>query len=265
MTRSLFTLADFEVREHGWGTRFRWDAPLQLSGEWPGDFENFAKVRGFLVPKLAIAKVSAFLVAGPEDVARPGGIRPAELKFLIPIHAVVEIDRGSPTVRRLNIDNPRSRRNRVHGITPDLLARVPLRELAVRTVARLSLTDRQEAHYVIDPNPGSTADWWLSQDVYSKPMPVDEPPIPDLIDPQGRAWWRVVADVPVWPQLDKAKRPHLDGDFFREVLRVRTAAQEAGRRDTTQAVCDWYEERTGRRPGTSTARKWISAARTKEG
>lgn len=217
----------------------------------PCDYSNYVTRRGLLVPRKALALTHAHLVA-TESETRWSVRSKSEKRIVGGLSALVEIRSGVPKIQRLDIEAR-------HGLTQDLLSRVPVRELANRTAAQLSLTDRQEAQFVIEP--GSDFLDWQEAGPGIAPMPVPRPPLPNLVDPRGRPWWLVTTYIPTARSIDRLKRTELTDDFYREVHRVYRQAIREGRKDTTQAVKEWNESRTGRRSGTSTVRKWVSEAR----
>ena len=271
MPRPRFELAGLEVGFPEWGSRYsharppepKWPAwiperyrdPRFHSWEdnpiWPGDYKNFVRVNRLLAPKLCRADAWAALVQS--RIETRGATRPIVSGF---VHAELEIEEGIPTVRRLEV------RDQGTGvaITGELMARVPVRDLANRATATLCLTDRPETRIPLSPN-AHFANWLAHADGYIEPSPADLIPKPDLIAPDGRPWWRVRTTDRTGLDIDKAKRPKLNPDFYREVLRAQRRATEEGRRDTTQAVREWFEDESGRKPGESTVRKWIAAAR----
>lgn len=255
MTRSALWLINHHTGVVEWGAGYDGQAvttEARYIGEGePCDYANYVKRRGLLVPRRALALTAAHLVA-TEAETRWSIRSNFEKRILGGVSALVDIRSGVPKIRRLDVETRA-------GLTQDLLNRVPVRELANRAVAQLSLTDRPEAQFVIEP--GSDFLDWQEAGPGIAPEPVPRPPLPNLIDPSGRPWWTVTTHVPVARSIDKLKRTELTDEFYRDVFRVYRQAMDEGRLDTTQAVRDWDEARTGRRSGTSTVRKWIAEAR----
>ena len=239
-------------------------APIEWNDNpvWPGSYENFVQLRGLLVPKRCVTTAWATLVSTKEDIGFAsrlvsGTVPPGQRRNTAgSVMAEIEIERGIPTIRRFEV-----RDNGVDiAITADLLQRIPLRDLANEATAHLCLTDRPETQYRLEPG-RDLVEWFAHPEAYMEPWPVEQIPLPNLIDPEGRPWWQIVTYTKTGRQIENAPRVDLDPDLLREVLRVQRRAVDEGRRDTTQAVREWYEDRTGQVKGTSTVRKWIAAAR----
>ncbi len=191
------------------------------------------------------------------------------------------ISNGAPSIHHFEITADRD--SHQTPITSRFLERIPLTEIGLRVAARCALTRFQNAHYEVplvveDPFGVGKALSRLTRALEGpllgirqmdarredRPLPVDKPPAPVLIDAEGIPWYRVQVLEEAVRSLSKRKRPRITDHFLGDVWAAYQTAREAGE-PTTEAIRELGLTRTGKVPSDPTVFRWLKAARELHG